>query len=118
MMMPLKDQARNIRGYLKILRDRTERKLSRGALQTSEDRLRLAVDAARLGLWHCESPFKAVVVDERCKGHFGLPPEVEIATLNTINGRVHPDDRPRTTEAIDHAIAGRTPSAVKFRTST
>ena len=54
MMMPLKDEAGGIKGYLKILRDRTEQKLARDALTSSEERLRIAADAARLGLWHYE----------------------------------------------------------------
>src|SRR4029077_6714244 len=63
MMMPLKDEAGEIQGYLKILRDRTEQKLAREALRTSQERLRIAVDAARLGLWHCELPPGTMIGD-------------------------------------------------------
>ena len=45
--MPLKDEAGQTRGYLKILRDRTEQKLAHEALRTAEERLLTAVDALR-----------------------------------------------------------------------
>ena len=104
MMMPLKGEAGEITGYLKIVRDRTEQRLAREALWTSMERLRIAVDAARLGLWHCDLPSGTMVWNGRCKEHFGLPSEVEV-TLDTFYERLLPEDRERAREAFERAIA-------------
>ena len=115
MMMPLKDEAGDIKGYLKILRDRTEQKLDREALRTSEERLRIAVDAARLGLWHGDLPTGTMIWDERCKEHFGLTPDAEV-TVDTFYEQLHPEDRERTRAALERSIADAKPFDSECRT--
>lgn len=46
LMMRLEDDAGQVRGLLKIIRDRTEAREARAALQRSEERLRLILDSA------------------------------------------------------------------------
>jgi PAS domain S-box-containing protein len=113
-MMPLRDDAGVVKGYLKILRDRTEQKLARDALKLSEDRFRIALDAARLGLWHCELPQRTLVWDDQCKKHFGLPADAQV-TLDTFYELVHPEDRERTCEAVERTIAEHTPFDYEYR---
>jgi PAS domain S-box-containing protein len=117
MMMPLKDEAGNTRGYLKILFDRTVQKVARDAQRTSEERLRIAVDAARLGLWHWrrDSPRGTMICDERCEEHAGLPPDA-VVTLDTLHERIHPEDRERTRDALERSIAGHEPFDCECRT--
>jgi PAS domain S-box-containing protein len=117
LMMPLRDDAGVVKGYLKILRDRTEQKRARDALKLSEERFRIAVDAARLGLWHCELPARTLVWDDQCKKHFGLPADAEV-TMETFYELVHPEDRERTREAVERAIAEHTPFDREYRIIT
>jgi PAS domain S-box-containing protein len=104
MMMPLKDEAGGIKGYLKILRDRTEQKLARDALTSSEERLRIAADAARLGLWHYDLRPGTMIWDELCKEHFGLPPDAEVS-FDRFFEQLRPEDREPTREALKLSIA-------------
>lgn len=46
LMMPLRDRANEIRGLVKILRDRTDMRLAEDALRSSEERLRLILRSA------------------------------------------------------------------------
>jgi PAS domain S-box-containing protein len=113
-MMPLKDEVGVVKGYLKILRDRTEQKLARDALRLSEERFRIAVDAARLGLWHRELPRNTLVWDDQCKQHFGLPRDAEV-TVEKFYELVHPEDREQIREAVERAIAEHTPFDTEYR---
>jgi PAS domain S-box-containing protein len=98
-MMALTDDSGTTRGYLKILRDRTKQKLASDRLHHSEERLRMAVEGAGLGLWNCELPAGVMVWDDRCKRHLGVSSDGE-GTLETAFKHVHADDRAPTLEAL------------------
>ena len=115
LMMPLKDEAGEIKGYLKILRDRTEKRSDREALRTSQERLRIAMDAARLGFWHCDLASGTMTWDERSREHLGIPTGAEV-TVDTLYEQLHPDDRGRTRAALERSIAARTPFDSECRT--
>jgi PAS domain S-box-containing protein len=115
LMMPLRDDAGQIRGYLKILRDRTEQRLAREALWTSMERLRIALDAARLGLWHCNWSAGTMIWNGRSKEHLAIPPDVEI-TFDTFYEQLLPEDREPTRLAVERAIAAHTPFDIVWRT--
>ncbi len=115
MMMPLNEVDGTLKGYLKIIRDRTDQKLAMDELQLSKDRLRIAVDAARLGLWHTGVPLDKLVWDARCKEHFGLAPDAEV-TISTFYERLHPADREATRRAVERALADHEPYDVEYRT--
>lgn len=65
----------------------------------SETRLRLALDAAKLGAWDRRPQTGELIWDARCKEIFGLPPEAEI-TFKKFLDAVHPQDRDRLEAAI------------------
>jgi PAS domain S-box-containing protein len=113
-MMPLSDESNETRGYLKILRDRTEQKLASELLRTSEDRLAIAVEGARLGLWHCDLPAGTMVWNDRCKEHFGFAAEARGA-FGDLFDHVHPDDRAAARETMDRAIKERISFDSEFR---
>ncbi|WP_224245752.1 sensor histidine kinase [Hyalangium gracile] len=71
-------------------------------LRQSEERLRLAVDAAQLGTWDYNPVTGALRWDERCKAIFGLPSEAEV-TYDTFLAGVHPEDRERVDAAVKRA---------------
>src|SRR5690606_11593846 len=51
----------------------------------------------------------------RVKAHFFLPPEARV-TIETFYGRIHPDDRERTRQTVDRAIAEHAQYDVVYRT--
>jgi PAS domain S-box-containing protein len=102
-------------GAVITFRDITERKKSDEALKVTRERLDLVAHSTGLGLWCCDLPFDRLVWNARCKDHFGLPPDAE-GDMDSMYGRIHPEDRDRTRQAIDRALAERSAYDVEFRT--
>ncbi|MBE0597806.1 MAG: response regulator [Desulfuromonadales bacterium] len=67
------------------------------ALRRSEERLRLATEAAGIGIWEWDLVNNRQHWDERCKALFGLPPEAEVS-YRIWQDRLHPEDRRQITE--------------------
>jgi signal transduction histidine kinase/CheY-like chemotaxis protein len=78
-------------------------------------RLDYAVRLSGIGFWYCDLPFDELVWDARVKEHFFFAPEARI-TIDDFYGRMHPDDRQPTREAIDASIGKRTSYDVVYRT--
>lgn len=85
------------------VRDVTERRTMERALQISEERLRLAVEEARIGLWHWDLLHDQVLCSVQCKTLFGLPQDEDIS-LDRFLEALHPDDRDRTRQALATAL--------------
>ena len=104
----LKDAAGRVVGLAKILRDIGARKRAELALQISEERLRLAADAAELGIWTWQ-PDADGILWANC-----WPAEIlgVAATDAPVNGArfaaefVHPDDRADFQRALAATLQG------------
>ncbi|MGE3778571.1 MAG: ATP-binding protein, partial [Pirellulaceae bacterium] len=82
-------------------------------LLESEERLRMAVAAARIGYWTWELETELVQLDSTCAELLGMatsqaPPELVLSAI-------HPDDRSSVDQAVRDAIEGRGPYKVEFR---
>ncbi|WP_163994439.1 PAS domain-containing protein [Pyxidicoccus caerfyrddinensis] len=75
------------------------------ALSESEDRVRLALMAARLGTWDLDPVSGVLRWDERCKALFGLSADAEV-TWETFLSGLHPEDREPTVLGVQRALAG------------
>ncbi len=80
----------------------TERERAELALAEAEERLRLAVHAARLGTFDHRLQTGELRLDERMKDLVGLAPEEEIAPEELL-ARVHEEDRERVWRAVEAA---------------
>ena len=86
-----------------VATDITQRKLAENQLQVSEDRLRLAVQSAGLGMWDIDLLSGNVTLSEEARQIFGLP-EAQPASLQRLIACAHADDRARVDQAVQHAL--------------
>lgn len=97
----IKDDAGTITGFAKITRDATDRKRMQEALEASEQRLRIALHAARVGTWHWNIKADTDTLDPSLCELFGLRPEQTPANIRDFFALLHPDDRPRVEAAFE-----------------
>ncbi|MEO5959323.1 MAG: PAS domain-containing protein, partial [Opitutaceae bacterium] len=83
-------------------------------LDRSAERLRLALESARIGLWDWDLGRDRVTWSERNYEIFGLPPGTAI-TGNVFFEQVHPEDRLRVKAAVDASAQTLSDFAVEFR---
>ena len=85
------------------------------SLRGSEERLRLAVDAAQMGLWEWDIVSNRVTWDAKKYDVFGLAYGSFAGTKEAFFELVHPDDRPMVATAITRAIEDGAPYHNEFR---
>src|SRR5262245_66174024 len=74
------------------------------ALRDSEERLRLALEAGRMGVWEWDTRTNAVKWSKEHYTVMGLMPFSVEPDYHTWADRVYPDDLPATAEAMSSAI--------------
>lgn len=86
-------------------------------LQESEQQLRLATEAAEIGLWDVDNVGGALFWPPRVKAMFGISPDVPVSMADFYAG-LHPDDREATSAAFAAACdpAQRALYDVEYRT--
>ena len=103
------------RGFVGSVIDIHERKEAGESARRSTERFEIVKDVAEVGFWFCDLPFDKLEWDNQVKQHFWLAPESDV-TIRTFYDQLHPDDRERTTFAIEKSIAERTPYEIEYRT--
>lgn len=91
-----------------------DRQQAEAALQESERYLRLATNAARLGMWFWNLPTHQLMWTPECKAIFGLPSDAEISYERFLDC-LHPDDRSRTDAAVTHALEAKVDFDIEYR---
>jgi PAS domain S-box-containing protein len=84
-------------------------------LEQSEERLRLALDAGRMGVWDWNIVTNEVEWSENLEDIHGLARGTFGGTLESFRALVHPDDRERVGRAIEEAVQSRTGYHAEFR---
>ena len=98
-----------------ILFDISERKATEVALRESEERLRLALEAAHLGMWEWDPETDAVFWDDRHCTLFGLHPKHSPATAAKFMEMVYPEDREWVLHAIREALRSDEAYGAEYR---
>jgi PAS domain S-box-containing protein len=73
-------------------------------LQESEERVRIAAEAADLGVWNWDIKTGKLAWTDRCQALFGVPQDAAVSYESFIHC-LHPEDRARTDEALRQALA-------------
>lgn len=80
-----------------------------------DERLRIALDAARMGTWEWDLRSGAITWSAELEEIFGLEPGRFSGTFDDYFSRVHWEDRDRALQAIDDAISGGEPYHLEYR---
>ncbi len=96
-----------------ILRDITERKGAEQALHTSEERLQMALGAARMGVWEWVAATNSLFWSAECKAIFGVHHFGE--TIEDFAHLIHPEDAARTVQTLEEALFNQENYVAEFR---
>ncbi len=111
---PIRHADQSIRGVVLVFRDFSEHKRSEAALLRNSEQMRLATEAADLGMFYCTYPLDRIVWNDQCKAHFFLPPDAEV-DFKLFYSLLHPDDREPTRQAIEKAEKEHVPYDIEYR---
>jgi PAS domain S-box-containing protein len=101
---PVRTAGGPVLGVGAVVVDITERKQSEQQLSESSERLRLALEAGRLGTWRWHMATGEVSWDATLEAIFGLPPGGFAGTFEEYASRLHPDDRDRVLDTIRRSV--------------
>ncbi|QRN97247.1 PAS domain S-box protein [Archangium violaceum] len=102
---PVRDAEGHIVASVLTMEDITEQAVTQDSLRLSEERLRLALDSAALGVWRYDPVSQALEWDTRSRELFGLPSEAAVDRRLWLEA-VHPEDRERVLARLEGVMAG------------
>ncbi len=102
--------------YVGIKRDVTERNRAQAALRASEERLRLAMEAADLGAWDVNVRTGEAVWSQRHARMQGYEPSPGTVSIQRWKDRIHPDDLDRVMAEVERAQQAHGLFSVEHRT--
>ena len=86
----------------------------RQSVQRNEERMRMAMEAAKIGFWDWDVIRDKQVWSDSCKTLLGLSPD-SAANFQVLLNSVHPDDREMMKDQIDTAIQDKRDYGSEFR---
>lgn len=110
---PIRDASGQIVGAAKIVRDISERKRAAATRQSIEQRMRMAVDAAQMGIWDWDIQTQEVTWSNRFANIFGIG--TLCGTFDILESCLHPSDRAMMRDRILKAFETRSDYHDEYR---
>jgi PAS domain S-box-containing protein len=83
----------------------SERETATEALRTRDEQLRVALDAARMGVWYWSATDNRLTWDDTLRRMYGLGPHDSVSGYEDFITRVHPDDREFVESTVRRALS-------------
>src|SRR4051812_24024573 len=112
-MTPLRDEVGTLRGFAKIMRDRTEWWHAEQARREAESRFRQMADTMPQIVWVTRPDGHHEYYNRRWYEYIGCAPEQCIG--HGWSAPLHPDDRRRAVDLWDHALRTGEPYEIEYR---
>ncbi len=105
--LPFFDANGELLGYRGIDRDVTLRNETEQALKESEERLRLAQNAGKIGIWEWNVEMDQIVWSDMTYEIFGLQKKEEIMSSDEYFKHIHPEDKQRLIAELDVSLENK-----------
>ncbi|MCC5847470.1 MAG: PAS domain S-box protein [Verrucomicrobia bacterium] len=112
-MSVIRDAAGGVRGFVKVLRDLTERKSAENELRLSETRFRSLITATAQVVWTADAMGENFIATPTWGEYTGFPDE-EVEGWGWMNA-LHPADRGRTARRWRHSLETKERFEVDYR---
>ena len=112
---PVFDQGGHSLGTVVVFTDITDRKTAEVLLNENKQRLRLATESARLGIWDWDVAANKLVWDAKMHGIYGVREADFGGVYDAWQKCIHPDDREGVNVKIAAAISGPMDFHAEFR---
>jgi PAS domain S-box-containing protein len=99
----LRDAAGQTIGTFSAGADITERHRAVEALRTADERMRFALQSAKVGIWDMDYATGVLRFSETLEAQYGLPPATFAGTFEAFKERIHPDDREAALDTLGQA---------------
>ena len=100
------DDVRFVQGVATVVGTAVDRRRTERELKGSTTRLRLAQEAARMGVWEWDMRSGRIVWSEALEHLYGLPTGGFDGSMAAFEQLVHPDDLPLVRRTLEAAVAG------------
>lgn len=88
---------------------------ARAQLRDHQERFQLALAFSQVGAWELDPTTGAIECTDQCKANLGLGATSALSEHRLLEEIVHPEDRLRVREAMEHGLANREQFEVDYR---